>query len=366
MRIGLDLSIAAFNAAGNARYAAGLLAALQAEGSAELVPLALPHALRATAGGARRKALVTYWELVYAPVVLPLRARRHQLDLLHCPLPLPVGDPGCPLVVTVLDAIPALYPQWFGRVMGLRLRRWLRRGVVAADSLLTISQRTADDVRCLFPGLAAPIYPVYLGSFLEGGPPPAPPAGPPYLLSVGTLEPRKNLARTLEAYALLAQARPRAPRLVVVGGQGWGGEDVAAVARRLGVGERVELAGFVSDERLRALYAGAALLVYPSLYEGFGFPVLEAMGMGCPVVASSTSSLPEVAGRAALLVDPTDPDQIAAAMSRILDAPDLARQLREAGLRRARAFSWGRCARETLAAYRATLGRVGQPQGQRR
>ncbi len=359
MRVGLDLSITAFNAAGNARYAVGLLQALRDAGEVELVPLAPPSALRATGGGAARKALVAFWEFVYAPVLLPLLARRHRLDLLHCPLPMPVGDPGCPLVVTVLDAIPALYPQWFSRVMGLRLRRWLRRGVAAADALLTISQHTADDVRRLFPGLATPIYPVYLGSFLDPAPAQGAVSASPYILSVGTLEPRKNLARTLEAYAQLVRMRPAAPRLVVVGGQGWGGEDVAATATRLGIGGRVELAGFVDDRRLRELYAGAAMLVYPSLYEGFGFPVLEAMSLGCPVITSTTSSLPEVAGEAGLLVDPGDAGQIAAAMGRLLDEPGLAAHLRAEGARRARAFSWGRCARETAAVYRATRGAAG-------
>jgi glycosyltransferase involved in cell wall biosynthesis len=172
---------------------------------------------------------------------------------------------------------------------------------------------------------------------------------------VGTLEPRKNLARVLEAYALLARERPASPRLLVVGGQGWGGIDLPRLVQRLGVAGQVELAGYVSDERLRELYAGATMLVYPSLYEGFGFPVLEAMSAGCPVITSNTSSLPEIAGTAALLVDPTAPAEIAAALARLLDEPELTGRLRREGRRRARAFSWERCARETAAVYRATL-----------
>lgn len=357
MRVGLDLSITAFNAAGNARYARCLQSALAKAGEVQLVPLALPPALQATAGGLRRKGLVAYWELVYAPLVLPLIARRQRLDLLHCPQPMPVGSVPCPIITTVHDLTPVLAPQWFGRFMGVRLRRWLRRGVEAAAGLIAVSTATAEDLRRAFPKLATGLSIVHEASFLAldstliAGTPRS-----PYILTVGTLEPRKNLARAIAAYALLARGRAEPPRLLVVGGQGWGGEDVAAVAARHGVAERVELAGYVSDERLRELYAGARLLLYPSLYEGFGFPVLEAMSMGCPVVTSNTSSLPEIAGRAGLLIDPTDPAQIARAMERMLDEPGLAGRLRQAGLRRARAFSWERCARETAAVYRATLG----------
>jgi glycosyltransferase involved in cell wall biosynthesis len=359
VRVGLDLSITAFNAAGNARYALCLEAALAAGGDLELVRFELPAALRASAAGARRKALVLYWEFVYAPALLPLLARRARVDLLHCPLPMPVGAPGCPLVVTALDAIPALFPHWFTQAMGLRLRRWLRRGVLAADALITISNRTADDLRRLFPGLSTPVYPVLLGSFLDAAAAGPAAAGPPYLLCVGTLEPRKNLARAIEAYALLARARPDLPRLVVVGGQGWGDVNLVQLAAQHGVADRVELAGFLSDADLGALYAGAELLIYPSLYEGFGFPVLEAMSMGCPVVTSCSSSLPEVGGAAALYADPADPAAIARAVARILDDAALAARLRADGLRRARMFTWQRCARETVAVYRRTLARCG-------
>lgn len=359
IRVGFDLSITAFNAAGNARYARCLWRALHGVSGIELVPLRLPlpPALVAQGPGPRRTALVALWEVAYAPHVLPLLARRYRLDLLHCPLPMPLRPGAVPSVVTVLDAIPALFPAWFPPIMGLRLRRWLRRGVLAADAVITISHATAADVRRLFPDLPTPVYPVHLGSFLEGIPAPVRPDQPPYLLAVGTLEPRKNLARALEAYAMLVHRRPGVPRLVVVGGQGWGGVDLEAIIGQYGIAGNVERAGYVSDAALHALYAGAGLLVYPSLYEGFGFPVLEAMSAGCPVVTSNISSLPEIAGAAALTVDPNDPAQIAAAMEQVLSSPDLAQRLRREGRRRARAFSWERCASETAAVYRATLAR---------
>ncbi|MGQ9862755.1 MAG: glycosyltransferase family 4 protein [Thiobacillaceae bacterium] len=361
MRIGFDRSIRAFNAAGNARYTTYLEAALAriAPGEFELVPLDLPCGLRAVWAGPRRTALVAFWELLYAPLLLPRLARAARVDLLHCPLPMPVGDPGCPRVVTVHDTIPALFPQWFPPIMGTRLRRWLRRGVGAADALITDSHHTAADVHRLFPGLTAPVYPIPLGSFLEGTQAQVS-AGPTYILSVGTLEPRKNLARVLEAYALLARARPELPRLVVVGGPGWGDTSLADLARVLGVAGQVDLAGFVPDDALPNLYAGAALLVYPSLYEGFGFPVLEAMSMGCPVVTSNRSSLPEIAGDAAICVDPDTPAAIAQAIGWLLDDPVLAQRLRREGLRRARLFSWERCANETRAVYARTLSRAGR------
>jgi glycosyltransferase involved in cell wall biosynthesis len=179
----------------------------------------------------------------------------------------------------------------------------------------------------------------------------------PYILYVGSVEPRKNLLRLLDAYVLLRQSLPQY-RLVIVGARNyWKSSPVARAVEHQGLQAQVTFTGYIPDEHLPALYNGAALFCFPSLYEGFGLPVLEAMACGVPVVTSSTSSLPEVAGDAALLVDPYNVDEVADAMRRVLQDGDLAHDLRRRGLARAAQFSWEKTARETIAVYEKVLGR---------
>ena len=173
--------------------------------------------------------------------------------------------------------------------------------------------------------------------------------GPTYVLYVGTLQPRKNLVRLVQAFATVAAAHPNL-QLVLAGKQAWQYRQLLAQVQRLGLAGRVLFPGYVDAADLPALYSGALAFAFPSLYEGFGMPALEAMACGTPVLASSVSSLPEVVGDAGLLVDPTDIPALAAALSRLVAEPDLRAELRQRGLVRARAFSWERCARETLAA----------------
>jgi glycosyltransferase involved in cell wall biosynthesis len=179
---------------------------------------------------------------------------------------------------------------------------------------------------------------------------------PPYILYVGSLEKRKNLPRLLQAYARLRQDLP-GWKLVIVGARKWKSAPIFDTLSRLGLEPYVHFTGFVEEDDLPALYNGADLFCFPSLYEGFGLPVLEAMACGTPVVTSSTSSLPEVAGEAALLVDPYDVEAIAAAMRRVLSDPELAQDLRARGLARAAQFTWERTARETIAVYERVLGK---------
>jgi glycosyltransferase involved in cell wall biosynthesis len=166
-----------------------------------------------------------------------------------------------------------------------------------------------------------------------------------YFLAVANLDPRKNLSRIIKAFLIFQKKKPKTS-LVVAGKFGWGDR------KRPGIGgwqSGVVFTGYLSNRELAALYAGAACLVYPSLYEGFGLPVLEAMRLGCPVVTSNLSSLPEVAGRAAVLVNPFDPEEIAVGIEKALARKE---KLIRAGLRRARRFSWEKTARETIKVYR--------------
>jgi glycosyltransferase involved in cell wall biosynthesis len=174
-----------------------------------------------------------------------------------------------------------------------------------------------------------------------------------YVLSVGNLQPRKNLPRLLEAYVRLpAGARPP---LVIVGQRAWLHDEIFSSVRRFGLEGSVHFTGFVEADDLPAIYAGSLVFAYPSLFEGFGLPVLEAMACGVPTLSSRTSSIPEVAGDAAVLVDPTDVDAIAEGLSRLVSSQELRDRLRTAGLSQASAFSWARCATQTVAAYRAAL-----------
>ena len=175
---------------------------------------------------------------------------------------------------------------------------------------------------------------------------------PAFILFVGSLEPRKNIPRLLAAYARLKTTLKNEVHLVIVGGQGWLNDDVHATIQKLDLRSRVHCLGYVNEEDLPVLYSLATVFAYPSLYEGFGLPIVEAMQCGAPVLTSNVSALPEVAGNAALLVSPTNIDEIASGLTRLLEQAELRQEFRLRGYQRVQDFSWERCARETLAVYR--------------
>ncbi len=171
-----------------------------------------------------------------------------------------------------------------------------------------------------------------------------------FILHVGTLEPRKNLARLMEACRPIFAQEPQTC-LVLVGGKGWLYDDIFASVERLGLAGRVIFPGYIAETDLPAIYNLATVFAYPSLYEGFGIPTLEAMACGVPVVSSSSSSLPEIVGNAALLVVPTDSAGLTTALLRALNDDNLRQVLKERGLARARQFTWQAAARRLLEAY---------------
>ena len=178
----------------------------------------------------------------------------------------------------------------------------------------------------------------------------------PYIVFIGSIEPRKNLVRLLEAYKELLKWSTKW-KLVIVGSSNyWKGSLVEKKVEQLGIKDKVIFTGYVKDADLPAIYNGADLFCFPSLYEGFGLPVLEAMACGTPVITSKCSSLPEVVGEAAVLVDPFNVNEIFSAMRRILSEPELARELHKRGLERVAHFSWERTAHETIAVYEKVLG----------
>jgi glycosyltransferase involved in cell wall biosynthesis len=276
-------------------------------------------------------------------------------------------------VFTFHDAIYALFPKHHlpmnRAYLGLMMPRFLR----SADAIITISECSRRDAvklygispdrfQVIYEGVDARFRPMEQPETLEEMRCRYGLTGE-YLLAVGTIEPRKNLSMMLDAF-LEVKARPGRQdlRLVIVGKKGWLFREFFRRLAELGLddGQQVVFPGYVADEDLPALYAGAACFVFPSLYEGFGLPVLEAMASGAPVVCSNASSLPEVAGDAALMVAPDDPGGFARAVERVLADGELRGELRARGLRRAAQFTWERTARETQGVYARVLdGRTG-------
>jgi glycosyltransferase involved in cell wall biosynthesis len=263
-------------------------------------------------------------------------------------------------VVTVHDLGYRYYPQAHRTRDRLYLDWSTRWNAQQAASVIADSLATKGDLVRAYGVDAAKIQVVYLGrdeafnrvrdeSVLAGARERYGIAGR-YLLYVGTLQPRKNLARVIDAFGRLA-ADPTTEdiRLVLAGKRGWLYDDLFAQVARLGLEGRVLFPGYVENADLPALFSGAAAFVFPSLYEGFGIPVLEAGACGVPVITSNTSSLPEVAGDAALLVDPHDVDAIADAMYRLMTDEALRAELARRGQENVKRFSWEKCARETLA-----------------
>ncbi len=268
-----------------------------------------------------------------------------------------------PTVLTVHDLIFRHLPQYHKALnrwyLNLALPLYCRR----ATHIIAISACTRRDLMAAYGLPAEKITVVYEAADAHFRP--QPPAvveavrtryGLParYLLSVGTIEPRKNLTRLLSAFEAL-QAAGLTDALVVVGRRGWLYGDFFARLEESPARKAVLFPGYVPDEDLPAIYAGAQALVFPSLYEGFGLPVLEAMACGTPVVASDRSSIPEVGGAAALYFDPTDITHIQETIRRVLSDSSLQAEMRQQGLRQAARFSWDRAAAETESVYHALL-----------
>ena len=326
MRVGIDVSPLVQTRAGTARYIKGLLRELRRHDDLELDALSF--------GGAARA-----WNVPRDALWYPLGLRRaaRALDVLHCPTYRgPVMD-GAPLVVTVHDLAVFRHPEAFNRWSRWYGPRVVPRVLRRARLVIAVSEFTrrelvdllglADEKIRVIPNAVEDLF-TDRGRAAEGE----------YVLTVGTLEPRKNLVRTADA------ARRAGVELRVVGARGWGRVDVG--------GNGVRWLGEVADERLAELYRGARCVAYPSRFEGFGIPVIEAMACGVPCVVSSHPSLDEAAGGAAVRVDPEDPEAITAAVRDALARSD---ELRERGLAHARRFTWLETGRIHLQGYADAL-----------
>lgn len=308
---------------------------------------------------ARRGALRKAWFLERG---VPGLVRELGGDLLHCPQFLGPGPTPVPVVTTVYDLAWLDLPGTVETARRAYYRWAVPRSLRASRLILAASEATAADVVRHFPALAARVRTTPLGTPSWVGEPRAVadrPEGP--FLFVGTLEPRKNLVRLLEAYAQLVEERggARVPDLVLAGPSGWRDRGIRSRLADLAPTGKVVQTGYCPRADLSAWYDSALALVFPSLHEGFGLPVLEAMARGVPVLTANRGALAEVAGSAALTVDPTDPGALLSALGRLLDEDGLRRDLAARGPARAREFSWDRTAELTVRAYREALAAPG-------
>lgn len=305
--------------------------------------------------------------LTFGNAALSYAAQHMRLDLIHDPNGVapffgPTG--GARRVVTLHDAFAYVYPETHNRLDTWRYHTLLPAAARRADAVITVSECSRADltrhlgldparVDVVYSAVSPRLRPVEDGplrrqTLARYG------IAWPYLLYLGGINARKNIARLFDAFALVRKAHP-AIRLIVAGPRQWQTEEIDAAYERLGPEGGVHFTGYVADDDLAALYSAARLFVFPSLYEGFGFPPLEAMACGTPVVTSAVSSLPEVVGGAASTVDPHDTAAIAAAIAAILDQPELHAELRRRGLAHVGRFRWERVAQETAAIYRRLL-----------
>jgi glycosyltransferase involved in cell wall biosynthesis len=297
--------------------------------------------------------------------VLPRRARREHVDVLHGPAFLvPTRVTGVPTVVTIHDLVAFTHPETVPWKYALYMRRLIRRAVRAADRVIAVSEHVRADLerRLRVPERKLVAIPHGVSDEFR-------PAGEadvarvrerfglrrPYVLFVGNLEPRKNLPGLLRAFRAVRDRMPEPIDLVVSGKIAWKSGALLTELRAEDLAGSVHLTGYVRSADLPALYTGASVFAFPSFWEGFGFPVLEAMSCGTPVVTSNVSSLPGVAGDAALLVDPRDTDAIAEAIALVLADHAMRDELVRRGREHVRGFQWERTAMATLDTYRDAI-----------
>ena len=370
MRIAIDAHSVGAQLAGNESYATNLIEALAEIDSINEYTLYVTKraALDRFSGRWPNFSVartLPHTPLVRIPLTLGAELRRHPVDVLHVQFTAPPLAP-CPVVVSIHDLSFEHLPETFKRRSRMQLRLTVRRSARKAARILTLSESVREDIIATYDippervttiPLAAPSHfgPVTDQRELQrvrdaygiGG------IDGDYILSVGSIQPRKNLTRLVRAYLRLRAERPgvKLPKLVLVGKKGWLYEETVRMIAESGVGNQILVTGYVSETDLPALYSGATCFVYPSYFEGFGLPPLEAMKCGVPVIVGNRTSLPEVVGDAGLLVDPFDEAEIATALARLIDNPDLRDDLRVKGLKRASSFSWHDTARQTLEVY---------------
>jgi len=378
LRIGIDYTAAVRQGAGIGRYTRELVRALAeldrghdyvlfaATGGQRPADTSWPPNFQTRSVPLSDRALAILWHRLQLPLWVELATGR--VDIFHSPdFVLPPVRRAClehsrraKTLVTVHDLSFIRYPQCADANLRAYLNKVVPRSVHRADLVLADSQSTKDDlvellgvepakIEVVYPGVEERFRPIEDQALLrEASKRYSLP--PRFILGLGTLQPRKNFARLIEAYSLLVTRHPSL-HLVIAGGKGWLYEEIFAAVERLGLEEKVVFPGFVADEDLPALYNLADLFVFPSLYEGFGLPPLEALACGTPVITSDASSLPEVMGEAGLMVEATDTEALAGAMKRVFEDDALREEMVAKGMKQAKKFTWEQAAAKLLSLY---------------
>ena len=372
MRIAIDAHSVGTGLGGNESYAANLIEALAEVDSVNDYTLYVTRdeavaRFRNRWPNFKVRSTLPHTPLIRIPLTLSAELRSHPVDVLHVQFTSPPFAP-CPVVVSIHDLSFEHLPETFNRRSRAQLRFTVRRSARRATRILALSEHARHDIISTYripPDLvtaipiAAPTHfrPVKDADELQrvrqtygiNG---------DYILSVGSIQPRKNLARLLFAYERLRQTRPKSslPKLVLVGKCAWLYHETLKAIEEIGPG--VILTGYVPEADLPPLYSGALCFVYPSFFEGFGLPPLEAMKCGTPVITGDRTSLPEVVGDAGVLVNPFDIDAIASAIATMVDDSSLRSRLRIKCEQQARIFDWRETARRTLEVYKQAADNV--------
>ena len=285
-----------------------------------------------------------------------------KIDLFHAPDHYIPRLGRIPVVATVMDAIPFVHPEWVSKRLRVFKNAAFRQMARSAQQIITISEYSKADIVHYFGIPAERISVTHLGVNAVFAQPVAPDVKtavlaryglqPGFFIFVGTIQPRKNVARIIEAHRMLPEVIQKACPLVIVGRNGWGTDELLPELQALEARGCGRWLNYVTDAELHALLQSARALVYPSLHEGFGLPVLEGFAAGLPVISSNTTSIPEVAGDAALLVNPEHSAEIAAAMLQLAEDDALATDLVERGQRRVESFTWDNCLQQTVRVYK--------------
>lgn len=379
MRIGIDLTAAITQGGGIGRYTRELIHALialdqrneyrffSAKPPAQTPvsnPIPVAPNVQYRSALLDERWLYRLWYRLRLP--LPVQLVTGRVDLFHSPdFVLPPVNGRIPTLVTVHDLSFLHYPDTFPPKLVAYLNKvvpWSigRATHVLADSaatkrdLVAMWQVPAEKVTVLYCGVHERFRPITDAAALDAVRAKYGLADAPYLLSVGTVQPRKNYRLLIRAFAPVAARWPH--NLIIGGGKGWLSDDLMQEVRALGLNGRVRFIGFVDDDDLPALYSAATLFLFPSLYEGFGLPLLEAMACGVPVVSSDASSLPEVVGETAVLLSPHDPQPWTAALLALLADEERRTALAAAGRQQAQRFSWETAAGQLLDMYEALCG----------
>jgi glycosyltransferase involved in cell wall biosynthesis len=313
--------------------------------------------------------------LVRIPLTLSRELRRNPVDLLHVQYTAPPFAP-CPIVTTIHDLAFEHLPETFNRRSWMQMRLTVRLTARRAAHIITVSDYSRADIIRTYkipperitvtPEAAAEsFFPVRNETELKRiretyG------IQENYILSLSSIQPRKNLVRLIEAYSCLRGVRPevKLPQLVLVGKRGWLEHETFRAAERSALGNEILFTGYVPESDLAALYSGADCFVYPSYFEGFGLPVVEAMQCGVPVIAGNRTSLPEVLGNAGVLFDPFDTQALVKSLTQVLGDPEYRAELSSKGLERARNFKWQKTAQMTLGVYERAVKRKGAKEDQ--